>query len=620
MPAHGKHFRETHHPPDSPPLRTFDQLEILGWDLFVYEGEPSPLFAPIVRHDGREVHASNRVFCNVCRRWLAFAGSVTHYKAHAGLHARAAAAAEATDAVTVAIYSFALSRGEPLSVLDFLRRTPLQEAIPSAATFRTVAKALQCRLKEALRQRCLDARHVNLAVDGWSDPRGRRYQGITARLIFPDTSVTVCLLALKEIKSIHESAQELRTLVETIKNEFLARANLINICTDRCAMNEKAFRRRSTPIEALIDDGVWIPCVCHLLNNLLGRFLESIQDVVRPVFRLQQRFRKNASFLAFLEQRNAVLESIPSYSVVRWYSSNALFKALLNLWQYMVDFAATEGLATPELCPTVYLQIQRLSNITDAFKKAQKELEGDEFGSGSHFIGRLLSLQYHVGKFVDTHPQAVQDFNTYIQHFKAEYEQEYQLFLLMTFLDPSVQFELGRTCSPAEFRNTMSLLSRLIAARMRAAPPEAPDDSLSEPKSDDFTTYVASGPGYAVAPEQQIDLYKHIRSSCLHAKKFWCQAPPELTQLSDVAFRILGLLTTSASVERAFSVARAICTEYQMAQKQETVSCRVLIRANWNIAEPLLKDVLALSPRIRSQIADDMEPTTSDWRLRIHEE
>jgi hypothetical protein len=57
-----------------------------------------------------------------------------------------------------------------------------------------------------------------------------------------------------------------------------------------------------------------------------------------------------------------------------------------------------------------------------------------------------------------------------------------------------------------------------------------------------------------------------------------------------VALRVLGVLATSASVERAFSVARSVTGEYQMATRQETVSTRVMIQANCRIAQPLLEE------------------------------
>jgi hypothetical protein len=134
--AHERYFRDTGRVPDSPPQKTSDDFDITGWDTFLTSGEQTPLFAPIVRYDGRDVHASNRVFCNFCRRWITYSGSVSHYKNHAELHSRTISGSHTDDDVTMAIYSFVLARGEPLTIFEFLRRTPLRETIPSDCTFK----------------------------------------------------------------------------------------------------------------------------------------------------------------------------------------------------------------------------------------------------------------------------------------------------------------------------------------------------------------------------------------------------------------------------------------------------------------------------------------------------
>jgi hypothetical protein len=46
---------------------------------------------------------------------------------------------------------------------------------------------------------------------------GPTVSGVTARLIEPDGSVTILLLALKEIRAIHERHRELPLLVDQVK-------------------------------------------------------------------------------------------------------------------------------------------------------------------------------------------------------------------------------------------------------------------------------------------------------------------------------------------------------------------------------------------------------------------
>jgi hypothetical protein len=61
-----------------------------------------------------------------------------------------------------------------------------------------------------------------------------------------------------------------------------------------------------------------------------------------------------------------------------------------------------------------------------------------------------------------------------------------------------------------------------------------------------------------------------------------------------VTLKALGFLSISSFVERAFSIARSVITDHQMAITQETVSARVMVQANWRVARPPLANVLAM--------------------------
>jgi hypothetical protein len=80
----------------------------------------------------------------------------------------------------------------------------------------------------------------------------------------------------------------------------------------------------------------------------------------------------------------------------------------------------------------------------------------------------------------------------------------------------------------------------------------------------------------------------------LHPLYYWRNTPAELKHLGSVALKVLGFVSTSASVESTFSVARSVTTDYQMVMTQETVSARVMIQANWRIAQPMRPDVLVM--------------------------
>jgi hypothetical protein len=130
--------------------------------------------------------------------------------------------------------------------------------------------------------------------------------GITVRVL-KGTEVATALLALKEIKAVHEIARELRVMAEDIQERFGIQERTLSIWTERCAMNESAFRGGVSPEMPHAED-LWLACTCDLLSNLLGRFLENISGMIRPIFRLQHRFRKHRPFLSFLALRQAPVQ------------------------------------------------------------------------------------------------------------------------------------------------------------------------------------------------------------------------------------------------------------------------------------------------------------------------
>jgi hypothetical protein len=77
---------------------------------------------------------------------------------------------------------------------------------------------------------------------------------------------------------------------------------------------------------------MWLPCICHILNNVLNAFFRSRGELLAPIFRIQHRFRKFGPFQRYLLQHHSRTTAMPSTSMVRWYSSDALLRVLLELW------------------------------------------------------------------------------------------------------------------------------------------------------------------------------------------------------------------------------------------------------------------------------------------------
>jgi hypothetical protein len=335
-----------------------------------------------------------------------------------------------------------------------------------------------------------------------------------------------------------------------------------------------------------------------------------------PIFRLQQRFRKRGPFLSFLAQHDLAV-SIPGVSPVRWYSTNELFHRLLGLWDYMVAFARAERKNVPELNPNVRNDLDLLARLTDAFVAAQLILEGNAFAAGSHFIPHFLTIVDAIDRFIELEPHAVAQAHAYIDEFRADYAVEWQVFTIMTFLNPYCQWVVGRTCSEEEMRKIAYVLTGLVQARINDQDP-IPVVAVA-PR--DFHTYIATGPVEMLPAADQVDRYlKRRTAGSSPGLAFWVRPPMEMTHLAAVALDFLALLATSASMERGFSVARHVASEWQMAILPENFSTRVLIQTNWDKAAAALLEILRLG-RSQWKILEDerkRKKANEDNHWRMH--
>jgi hypothetical protein len=312
-----------------------------------------------------------------------------------------------------------------------------------------------------LRESCERAEYVKLAIDGWSDPRGRRYQGVTVRFVDGIGATPCALLAIKEVKSVHGCAAELSAMAQYFQGQFRIAEKTLNSCSDRCSINVRAFWRNKRELSTVFGE-LWLPCVCHILNNVISFFMSRIPGTTRPIFWIQQRFRKCGPFLAYLRIRAAPRQAIPSRSTMRWHSSEDLFATLLTLWPDMVEFVRRERWEMSELNEKVWEDLHQWQRLAVAFTMAQKELESDEFGTGSLFISHLLRLERRLGDFRECEREAHHSTIEYIIQLRRDYEWECDTYILMPFLNPGTQFRVGRTCSEEAYERVRATSIQLV--------------------------------------------------------------------------------------------------------------------------------------------------------------
>jgi hypothetical protein len=82
---HTTHFHPAV-PPPNPPTTAPEGHPILAWDVFLTGDVTTRCYSPVVRFRGAEIHASNRLSCSCCAKWVRDSDSLSHSRKHLQSH------------------------------------------------------------------------------------------------------------------------------------------------------------------------------------------------------------------------------------------------------------------------------------------------------------------------------------------------------------------------------------------------------------------------------------------------------------------------------------------------------------------------------------------------------
>jgi hypothetical protein len=187
--------QEEHFHISAPPLEvpgvTEDGFAIVSWENLIVDDEDTSCSAPVIIYQDLRFCAYNRFACVLCQKWISRGRSpMGHDNQHLKTHARRLdeyAKYTDTHEMSCIVIRLILERGEPASLLPWCRqRFPeVCGVLPWEHSFRDMTKLMKDELEGKLMRECEASGDVSLAMDGWSDPRGRRYQGVTVPVRTP---------------------------------------------------------------------------------------------------------------------------------------------------------------------------------------------------------------------------------------------------------------------------------------------------------------------------------------------------------------------------------------------------------------------------------------------------
>jgi hypothetical protein len=95
---------------------------------------------------------------------------------------------------------------------------------------------------------------------------------------------------------------------------------------------------------------------------------------------------------------------------------------------------------------------------------------------------------------------------------------------------------------------------------------------MADPPSDDFVTHRPSQKRSTLPADAQIECYMRLRDRGSYDLTIWEVDRSEMPQLRIVALRAQSIVTTSASVERVFSLGSLLCAKRQLAMGADRLS------------------------------------------------
>jgi hypothetical protein len=159
-------------------------------------------------------------------------------------------------------------------------------------------------------------------------------------------------------------------------------------------------------------------------------------------------------------------------------------------------------------------------------------------------------------------------------HFKRE------ICLMHAFLNPTIVFRFGHAWTPSRMQTVIGELTSMLDHQMKEEPLAS-----TEPASDEF---------FSGQPDR---LRSNTQRNVAHPLSFWQEISDDLKSLAQLSIKSLGLLLTSASVERVLSIECSITGDNQMAMAQETISARALVQPNGDGTAPFLPEVRQGGPK-----------------------
>ena len=277
--------------PDNP------EAQIMGW---LQHENYSACYIPII--DNAPVFKF--FYCSTCRAWKRISTSTGHIRIHYDSVSHSDERFLEKNQMTPDMASrmmkattlFLLTNGLPFRLIDdqYFQVLP---TLGHRSKLKEVSRKMARSVLNSIKQTLARVSYCSLSVDEWADVTRQRYIGVSCHTrlegimrVFTIAHYSVAT-AIGPDGRDHLNAKDVATIVHEVMKDFQICKKTLLIVTDRASIMQNALTLLT---DMRLEDGLvpvlGAPCVCHVVNSLLSKFVKLVSPAVQDVIDIQNKF------------------------------------------------------------------------------------------------------------------------------------------------------------------------------------------------------------------------------------------------------------------------------------------------------------------------------------------
>ena len=533
---------------------------------------------PIVSTRDPEEVSKTHFFCTTCCRWYSFSGTMGNLNHHIkNKHSELIAEEKhslSEEARNKLFINFMLGQGIPFRMIDHPTIQQLFPRIGNRKDLSSTCSALAQRINSKIRESISNAYHLAVSTDEWTDQANLRYLGVQIHAI-TYASYDIRTIGLMQITELHASSKVIADMLKAKFEEYKIVGQVQGLVTDTAKVMKKVAEDMRIQ---------WSPCYCHIVNLILGSFINSITMQFKCVQDLQNKLGRSTIFKQFCIRENAPISTIPGYTPTRWYSAYEMLNSICRLKQFIISYLQENKQEIP--VESFWVNVEQMKFAFKAFKEVTKNLESNQFGTRSLVIPSFRYLEYKV-KQLKKYPEWTTPLEAFDlamnEYWLKNFNKQRTELLLATRLNPNFAFSLKKDETEEIDRYIFNLLKHARDINPRIITESAIDGNLNfyqwkkinssennEQDTDELGMY--------------IDMVKVINNSNqkIDLWKFW-NVDCGLVVLKNTAMKVYTIPASSAASERGFKRAKYLQSGRRINLSGEKLEDQLIIAENSSI-------------------------------------